>query len=42
VQLRSQRGSLFTDLTLGSTFDGISHRQPDRLAGETSSQTSSH
>jgi hypothetical protein len=35
VQLRSQRGNFFNDLTLGSTFDAIGHRQPNRLAGET-------
>jgi hypothetical protein len=40
VQLRSQRGSFFTDLTLGSTFNAIGHRQPDRLAGETPFPTS--
>jgi hypothetical protein len=39
VQLRSKRGSFFTDLSLGSTFDTVSHRQPDRLAGETPSLT---
>jgi hypothetical protein len=40
VQLRSQRESFFTDLTLGSTFDAVSHHQPDRLTGETPSLTS--
>jgi hypothetical protein len=30
----------FTDLTLGSTFDAVDQRQPDRLAGETPSPTS--
>jgi hypothetical protein len=39
VQLEGQRGSFFTDLTLGSTFDAIGHRQPDRLTGETLSLT---
>jgi hypothetical protein len=32
--------SFFTNLTLGSTFDAIGHRQPDHLAGETPSPTS--
>jgi hypothetical protein len=40
VQLRSQCVSFFTNLTLGSTFDAIGHRQPDHLAGETPSPTS--
>jgi hypothetical protein len=40
VQLKSQRGSFFTNLTPGSTFDDVGHHQPDRLAGETLSPTS--
>jgi hypothetical protein len=40
VELRSQRGSFFTDQTLGSTFEAVGHRQPDRLADETPSLTS--
>jgi hypothetical protein len=35
VQLRGQCGRFFTDLTLGSTFDDVGHRHPDRLTGET-------
>jgi hypothetical protein len=37
VQLGSQRESFFIDLTLGSTFNVVGHRQPNRLAGETPS-----
>jgi hypothetical protein len=39
VQPKSQRGSFFTDLTLGSTFDAVDHCQSDRLASETPSPT---